>query len=104
MYQYLTGDVSSTSISQGVQDRLEVMLDSQDPDVWFDLRYHNSGPPERYEEFWKAMDGIINKNALKAVDSRRHGTVCHMAIALFVKNLRDKVLAKYPTLAAPCKY
>ncbi len=91
MYQCLTGDVSSTSISQGVQDRLKLMLDSQDPDVWFDLRHQNSGQPEKYEEFWKAVDAIINENALKAVDSRRHGTVCHMALALSIKNLRDKV-------------
>lgn len=101
MYQYLTGDVSSTTTTQGVQDRLKFMLDSQDPDVWFDLRSQNSGQPQKYEEFWKAVDGIINENALKAVDSRRHGTVCHMALALSVRDLRDKVLAKYPTLAAP---
>ena len=99
MYQSLTGDVSSTSISQGVQDRLKIMLDSQDPDVCFDLRHHNSGHPETFE-FWKAVDGIIHENALKAVDSRRHGAVCHMALALSVRDLRDKVLAKYPTIAA----
>ena len=39
MYQCLTGDVSSTSISPGVQERLQVMLQSQDPDVCFDLRH-----------------------------------------------------------------
>lgn len=62
------------------------MLDSQDPDIWFDLRHQNSGQPEKYEEFWKAVDAIINENVLKAVDSRRHGTVCHMALALQVLN------------------
>lgn len=62
--------MSSASISQGVQDRLKLMLDSQDPNVWFDLRHQNSGQPEKHEEFWKAVDAIINENALKAVDSR----------------------------------
>ena len=101
VYQHLTGDVSATSISQGVQDRLQLVLDCQDPDVCFDLRHHNTGRPERFEDFWKAVEGIINENALKAVDSRRHGTVCHMALALSVRDLRNKVLAKHPTIAAP---
>lgn len=101
MYQWLTGDVSVTSISQGVQERLTLMLHCQDPDVCFDLRHHNAGRPERFEEFWKAVEGIINENALKAVDSRRHGTVCHMALALSVQDLHKKVLAKHPTISAP---
>ncbi len=92
MYQHLTGDVSSTSISQGVQDRLQLMLDSQNPDVCFDLRHHNTGRPEMFEDFWKAVEGIINENALKAVDSRRHGIVCHIALALSVRDLRNKVV------------
>lgn len=101
VYQHLTGDMSATSISQGVQDRLQLVLDCQDPDVCFDLRHQNTGRPEMFEDFWKAVDGIINENALKAVDSRRHGTVCHMALALSVRDLRNKGLAKHPTIAAP---
>lgn len=39
--------------------------------------------------------------ALAAVDSRRHGTVCHFALAFSVKDLRDQVLAKNPNLEVP---
>lgn len=38
MYQFLTGDASSNVITQGVHDRLQFMLECQDPDVCFDLR------------------------------------------------------------------
>ena len=47
MYLCLTS-VSSTSISPGVQEWLQVMLQSQDPDVCFDLRHNNSGHPEKF--------------------------------------------------------
>ncbi len=98
MYQHLTGDVSSILISQGVQDRLQLVLDSQDPDVCFDLRHHNTGRPETFEDFRKAVEGILNENA---VDSRQHGVVCHMALALSVRDPHNKVLAKHPTIIAP---
>ena len=101
MYKYLTGDVASTSISQDVQDRLQIVLDCQDPEINFDLRHANSGCPEKYGEFWKAVNGIIHENALQAVDSRRHGTVCHMALAFSVRDLHTKVIKKYPTICAP---
>ena len=101
MYHFLTGDKTSGTISPGVQERLKIMIDSQDPDITFDLRHLNSGRPEHFEEFWSAGRGLINENALKAVDSRRHGLICHMALAVSVRDLRDTVLAKHPGIAAP---
>ena len=33
MYQFLTGDASTTNISEAVQQKLKFLLDSQDPEV-----------------------------------------------------------------------
>ena len=35
------------------------------------------------------------------MDSRRHGTVCHFALAYSVRDLRDQVLEKHPDLEVP---
>ena len=101
MYQFLTGDGSATSISKDVMERLEFMLDSQDPDVVFDLRVNNPGRPEVYSEFWSRVRELINEHSLKAVDDRRHGHICHMAVAFSVNDLREQIVSKYPDINAP---
>ena len=100
MYQFLTGD-TFTSISRDMQERLQFMLDSQDPDVVFDLRVNNPGRPETYDEFWQSVKELINEHALKAVDDRRHGLVCYMALTFSVNDLRNQVVAKHPGIKAP---
>ena len=63
-------------------------------DVVFDLRDVNQGRPQLYEEFWNQVEAFINEKALEAVDSRRHGTMCDLAAALSVRDLRDQILQK----------
>ena len=101
LYQFLTGDSSSTSISDAVQQKLKFLLDSQDPQVVYDLRDVNPGRPQKFEPFWLAVESLINEKAIAAVDSRRHGTVCHFAFAYSVRDLRDQVLEKNPDLEVP---
>ena len=66
LYQFLTNDSSSTSISDDVQQRLEFLLDSQDPEVVYDLRDTNPGRPQIFEPFWLAVESLINDKALAA--------------------------------------
>lgn len=101
LYQFLTNDSAVTSISDVVQQKLKFLLDSQDPEVVYDLRDTNPGRPEMFEPFWCAVESLINDKALAAVDSRRHGTVCHFALAYSVRDLRDQVLEKHPDLEVP---
>lgn len=54
-----------------------------------------------YEQFWIQVEAFINEKALEAVDSRKHGTVCHFAAAFSVSDLQDQVLQKNPGLEAP---
>ena len=101
MYQFLTNDKSDTPISHDVRNRLHLMLDSQDPEVVFDLRDNNPGRPESYGDFWDAVKCLINEHALQAVDDHRHGLVTHLAFAFSVQDLRNQVLSKYPGINAP---
>ena len=101
LYQFLTNDSSVTSISDVVQQKLKFLLDSQDPEVVYDMRDANPGRPHTFEPFWCAVESLINEKALAAVDSRRHGTVCHFALAYSVRDLRDQVLEKHPDLEVP---
>ncbi len=101
MYQFLTNDRSNTSISSDVLNRLHLMLDSQDPEVVFDLRDSNPGRPESYGEFWDAVKSLINEHALQAVDDRRHGLITHFAFSFSVHDLRNQVVSKYPNIDAP---
>lgn len=45
------------------------MLDSQDPDVVFDLRVN-----KMYTEFWRSVRELINERSLRAVDDGRQRT------------------------------
>ena len=82
--QFLTGDCSTTAIEEHVKQKLTFMLDCQDPEVVYDLRGVNSGRLEKYEPFWAEIRALLNEKSLSAVDSRRHGTTCHLAFAFFV--------------------
>lgn len=101
LYQFLTNDSSSTSISDDVQQRIKFLLDTQDPEVVYDLRNVNPGRPQKFEPFWLAVEAFINEKALAAVDSRRHGTVCHFALAYSVRDLRDQVAERNPNIEVP---
>ncbi len=59
----------------------QFLLDSQDSEVVYDKRDVNPGTPQMFEPFWLAVKSLINDKALAAVDCRRHGTVCHFALA-----------------------
>ncbi|CAC5421869.1 unnamed protein product [Mytilus coruscus] len=98
LYQYLTGDqsVMSAQASKDVQARLKLLLDTQDPDIVYDLRNINEGRPESFTVFWEELDKYLNEQTAKAVDDRRHGTVCHSGIAMSVPDLRKIIKSRLP--------
>lgn len=103
MYQWLTGDVAAArdSVSTKVQQRLKLVLDTQDADLVFDLRHLNEGRTPKYDAFWDAVKRFINEHSLAAVDDRRHGTECHLAIAMSVRDLIEQVQKKNPDIPVP---
>ena len=101
MYKFLTGDTATTTTSEETKKRLQLIFESQDPEVVLDLCSVNLGRPEKYAAFWDGVASLLNENALQAVDSRRHGTVCHLAVAFSVSDLRHQVVARNPGLEVP---
>ena len=83
IYEHLTGDAAAAAckVSKVVRVRLKLALEAQEPDILYDLRALNEGKPEKYAQFWEAAQKFIESSALRAVDSRRHGIVCHLAMA-----------------------
>ena len=101
LYQFLTGDSSVTAIEEHVTQKLKFMLDSQDPEVVYDLHDVNPGRVPKFDQFWGEVAALINEKSLAAVDARRHGTVCHLAFAFSVRDLREQVIQRNPSLEAP---
>ncbi|XP_070538845.1 uncharacterized protein [Ptychodera flava] len=98
MYKYLTNDQSAlpNKVSKEVQERLHLLLSSQDPDIVHDLRLLNEGRAGVYDKFWDETEKYLNEKSMKAVDDRRHGTVCHMSVAISLPDLHEHVVARLP--------
>ena len=93
IYSDLTEDASlpSNAISKNVQLRLQILLDSEDPDMVFDLRHFNKGQPRQYDEFFDAVSSYINEHSLNVVHDRRHDDVGRMGLAISVRDLIAQV-------------
>ena len=98
IFKYITGDASSAScaITKAVQERLRLGLDSEDPDLMFDHRHVNEGRHAKYDAFWQAAKALFEEQAMTAVDSRRHGQVCHMAVSLSTHDFVEQVAKRLP--------
>ena len=98
MYWFLTGDstVPATSAQQNVHARLRLALDAEYADFAYDLRHCNLGRPEESTHFWDAAQAFIESRALKAVDSRRHGLICSMAVVVSARDFVEQVAATLP--------
>ena len=71
------------------------MFDLEEPSLIYDLRNHY-GQKTKFDEFWSCAKDFI-EDVGSAVDDRsrrRHSTVVHMAKAISVRDLREKVLER----------
>ena len=62
----------------------------------FNFRELNEGRHVQYDRFYEAAWAYIERNALQAADDRRHGTTCYMALAMSVRDFRDRVAETLP--------
>lgn len=106
-YHRLTGDNSSadTSAQAAVNERIQRILDEEDPDLIWDLRSGNSGRPLQFSVFLEECQKYINSAVETAVDDRRHDnvtaadggdTITHLATALSVPDLHREVTKRCP--------
>ncbi|KAI8517529.1 hypothetical protein Bbelb_035460 [Branchiostoma belcheri] len=98
MYQFLTNDVATEecTASTAVRQRLKILLDTQDPDLVVDMRSLNEGHGEKYQHFWNEATKMMEEMQLATVDDRRHGQVCHMAVAMSVPDFITQVCKRLP--------
>ncbi|CAH1269408.1 Hypp4174 [Branchiostoma lanceolatum] len=98
VYQFLTNDVAADecTASKDVRQRLKLLLDVQDPDLVVDMRSMNEGHKEKYQHFWDEATKMIEEMQLATVDDRRHGQVCHMALAMSVPDFITQVCKRLP--------
>ena len=104
-YRRLTGDASAANSTEQAQvdDRIAQLLDSEDPDLVWDLRVLNEGRPEAFTVFLENCQQYLESSVEMAVDERRHDTVeadgdiiTYLAKALSVRDLHDEVTKKCP--------
>ena len=105
-YHRLAGDASSTEQAE-VDSRIAQLLDSEDPNLVWDLRYLNEGRPEAFTVFLENCQEYLDSSVEMAVDEHRHDTVeadgdviTHLAKALSVRDLHEEV-TKISPLAPP---
>lgn len=72
IYRRLTGDCSASSNlpENEVDNRLNQLIEDEDPDLIWDLRVNNDGRPEMYTTFLEFCQKYINSQVDTAVDDR----------------------------------
>ena len=91
---------SENSASQKVDERVNIMIELDDPEFISDFRHFNEGSTnQKFDIFWsyaqKYFENTIDKTVL-AVDERRHDTIQHLAQAISIRDLRQQVTNLYP--------
>jgi len=71
------------------------MLDLEDASFVYDLKTYY-GEKTKFDQFWNCAKEYIEEDVGTAVDVRRHSTVVHIAKAISVRDLCDKVVERCP--------
>lgn len=63
MYQDLTGDATSPNdeISKEIKSRIQLMLETQDPDIIIDMRKTQGDQRTIFDIFWNEMEEFFNE-------------------------------------------
>ena len=97
MHTFL-GDMSSSENEDEhyVDERIQAIIETQDPSIVADLRHHNRGQPTKYKLFWEECKKYIEEEVETAVDDRRHGEHTHLAKAISARDLLEQVEKRCP--------
>ena len=98
LYKSLVGDSSaSTNLSEAeIDTRVATLFELEEPGLVYDLRDHYSGRQSKFEVFWQKAKEFLEEDIGTAVDDRRHSMVIHVAKAISVRDLREKVTERCP--------
>ena len=94
IYRELTGDASREISSAEIDHRLQLAIETNDPDLIIDLRHLNEGRPgNTFDVFFLELERVVEE--ITAADERRHG-ISHMSEFLSVKDLISQVKERLP--------
>ncbi|XP_066934138.1 uncharacterized protein [Clytia hemisphaerica] len=94
IYKSLTGDTSAELTCQEIDERVQLAIETEDPDLIIDMRHLNKGRPgNTFEVFFTELEAIVEE--LTAADDRRHG-VAHMSQFLSISDLIKQVKERVP--------
>ena len=92
MYAQLT-DNSSADCNPELEQRMQLVVLGELPELTVDLCHVNSGRPEKYDVFLNALQGIVQDAT--AEDKKRRG-VAHMAHFISQRELHRMASEKCP--------
>ena len=76
------------------------MIELDDPDIIPDLRTLNSSTTRaKFDNFWRECEAILNEEVGVAVDDRCHTEITHLASAISVRDLWERVKQRLPNNA-----
>ena len=94
IYKSLTGDTCSELPCQEIDERVQLAVETEDPDLVIDMRHLNKGRlGDTFDVFFKELEAIVED--LTAADERRHG-VAHMSQFLSISDMIKQVKARVP--------
>ena len=94
IYKSLTGDTCSELLCQEIDQRVQLAVESEDPDLVIDMPHLNKDwPKDTFDVFFKKLEAIVED--LTAADERRHGVV-NMSQFLIISDLTKQVKARVP--------
>ena len=96
-YLYKGDSSASANLEESEIDaRVDTFFELEEPSLIYDLRVHYKGNQSKFDVFWQRAKEYLEEDVGTAVDDRRHSTIVHMATAISVRDLREKVKERCP--------
>lgn len=70
------------------------MFELKEPSLVYYLHDHYGGQKSKFDTFWMKAKELIEEDIGAAVDDRRHSSVTHIAKAISVRDLREKIIER----------
>ena len=98
LYREISNDSSApNTLSEAeIDERMERVLEMENPDLVVDLRQLSTGKKSKYDAFWDECQKFLQEGIGAAVDDRRHQVVTHMAAAVSASDLLEQVKKPCP--------
>ena len=98
MYKFLTGDSASPEYASEkiVDDNfIKWIMNSDDPDLVFDLRENNGRlKNEDYEPFWQEVQKYLDEKSV--VHERRSSEITYLPLAISFEDFKNQIAARLP--------